>query len=209
MLALNRFLMNAIHSFWLAAVSAPVTMAKSPVPRSAAPLRRSARRDPFGRRLVHEEVARVRLGVGIPRQHVDAALPRLPQHRRNAGAILDGDTAMTSTLRVIQLSTSSFCFAGSRLVGPSQMRSTPSSCAASSAPARQLTKYGSPFAFGIMAMVSRRAAVGARLSAARPDGWTERTSHTFVERDDRRTGENRGAEYGDLTVSHRNPFGKL
>ena len=39
-----------------------------------------------------------------------------------------------------ELSTISFCFAASRPVGPSHKSSTPSSCAASSAPARQLTK---------------------------------------------------------------------
>ena len=61
-------------------------------------------------------------------------------------------TAMASTPRVIQASTTSFCFAGSRSVGPSHRSSTPSSFAASSAPCLQLMKYGSPFAFGIMAM---------------------------------------------------------
>ncbi len=49
-------------------------------------------------------------------------------------------TAITSTFRVIQLSMTSFCRAASRPVGPSQISSTPSSFAASSAPTRQLTK---------------------------------------------------------------------
>ena len=44
--------------------------------------------DAFRRRLVDEEVARVRLGVGVPRQHLDAALPRLAQHGRDPGAVL-------------------------------------------------------------------------------------------------------------------------
>ena len=55
-------------------------------------------------------------------------------------ALFSTATAIASTFRVIQFSTSSFCLAASRLVGPSQIRSTPSSRAASSAPARQLTK---------------------------------------------------------------------
>ena len=49
-------------------------------------------------------------------------------------------TAITSTPRVIQVSTTSFCFAGSGSAGPSQMRSTSSSWAASSAPLRQAMK---------------------------------------------------------------------
>ncbi len=61
-------------------------------------------------------------------------------------------TAITSTPLVIQASTTSFCFAGSRSVGPSHNNSTPSSFAASSAPCLQLTKYGSPLAFGINAI---------------------------------------------------------
>ena len=49
-------------------------------------------------------------------------------------------TAITSTPRVIQASTTSFCLAGSVSVGPSQSTFTPSSAAASSAPLWQLTK---------------------------------------------------------------------
>ena len=82
-------------------------------------------------------------------------------------------TAMTSTPRVIQLSTSSFWRAASSPVGPSQMRSTPSSAAAASAPTRQLTKYGSPFALGIIAMTMRFAGA----AAGEP---IDRTSHTFA-----------------------------
>ena len=47
--------------------------------------------DAFRRRLVDEEVARVGLGVGVPGQHLDAALARLAQHGRDAGAVLDRD----------------------------------------------------------------------------------------------------------------------
>ena len=49
-------------------------------------------------------------------------------------------TAITSTPRVIQVSMISFCLAGSGSVGPSQISSTPSSRAASSAPLRQAMK---------------------------------------------------------------------
>ena len=49
-------------------------------------------------------------------------------------------TAMTSTPRVIQVSMTSFCLAASGSVGPSQISSTPSSRAASSAPLRQAMK---------------------------------------------------------------------
>ncbi len=95
---------------------------------------------------------------------------------------------MTSTLRVIQFSTSSFCAPHRGSVGPSQISSTPSSRAASSAPARQLMKYGSPFAFGIIAITGRRpadvvgrAADDAGAAPERPsDEASERTSQTFV-----------------------------
>ncbi len=66
------------------------------------------------------------------------------------------------------------------------MSSTPSSCAASSAPARQLTKYGSPFALGIIA-ITRRAPDGvagpgepATRGADVPAGTTERINQTLV-----------------------------
>ncbi len=49
-------------------------------------------------------------------------------------------TAITSTPRVIQASTTSFCLAASVSVGPSHSSLTPSSLAASSAPWRQLAK---------------------------------------------------------------------
>jgi hypothetical protein len=55
-------------------------------------------------------------------------------------SLLSTLAAMTSTPRVIQVSTTSFCLAGSVSVGPSQMSFTPSSLAASSAPLRLLTK---------------------------------------------------------------------
>ena len=47
--------------------------------------------DPFGCRLVDEEVARVGLGVGVPGQHADATIARLAQHGGNRGAVLDRD----------------------------------------------------------------------------------------------------------------------
>src|SRR5262249_30180620 len=91
-------------------------------------------------------------------------------------------TAMTSTPRVIQPSTTSFCFTGSRSVGPSQIRSTPSSRAASSAPLRQLTKYGSPLAFGIIATVVRLVVTGEEAAAALlfDPGLIERTSSQLL-----------------------------
>ena len=133
--------MNAIHSFWFAALSAPVMIANSPF--AAQQARRLVGQrvgDALGRRLIDEEVAGVGLGVGVPGQHADAPFTRLAQHGGDAGPVLDGARAIASTLRVIQFSTSSFCFAASRPVGPSHTRSTSSSRAASSAPARQLTK---------------------------------------------------------------------
>ena len=89
--------------------------------------------------------------------HVSTWMPRARAFRRTVEipARFSTATAMTSTRRVIQFSISSFCFAASRLVGPSQIKSTFRSRAASSAPARQLTKYGSPLAFGITAMTGR------------------------------------------------------
>ncbi len=87
---------------------------------------------------------------------------------------------MASTPRVIQPSTTSFCLAASRPVGPSQIRSTPSSLAASSAPARQLMKYGSPLAFGIMAMTGRLPGFAAALDGTISAGRRERTSQIFV-----------------------------
>ena len=45
----------------------------------------------FGRSLVDEEVARVGLGVGVPGQHLDAALAGLAKDRRDAGPVLDRD----------------------------------------------------------------------------------------------------------------------
>src|ERR1035437_10611145 len=94
------------------------------------------------------------------------------------------DTAMASTPRVIQPSTTSFCLAASSPVGPSQIRSTPASLAASPAPALQLMKYGSPFDFGIMAITGRLpdlAAVLAAVVAGTPSaGRKERTSQMFV-----------------------------
>ncbi len=76
-------------------------------------------------------------------------------------------TAITSTPRVIHASTTSFCFAGSVSVGPSHNSVTPSAVAASSAPARQVAKYGLPLFFGIIAMVIFLAAARARAAAAR------------------------------------------
>src|ERR1035437_7438191 len=94
------------------------------------------------------------------------------------------DTAMASTPRVIQPSTTSFCLAASSPVGPSQMTSTPASLAASFAPPPQLRKYGSPFVLGIRAPTGRLpdfARVLAAVVASTPSaGRKERTSQTLV-----------------------------
>ena len=88
----SRFLMNEIHSFWFAALSAPVMMANSPLPpRIRAASSVSVLPMPSERRLVDEEIARVRIRVRVPRHHVDAALARLPEHARDAAAVLDRD----------------------------------------------------------------------------------------------------------------------
>ena len=114
-------------------------------------------------------------------------------------------TAMTSTPRVIQFSTSSFWRAASRLVGPSQIRSTPSSRAASSAPARQLTKYGSPFAFGIMATTGRLAAdAGVGRDRRRLVRRRDRSHEPHVRAgNDQRSRDDRSAQHGNLAVSSR------
>src|SRR5436190_3972654 len=47
--------------------------------------------DALGRRLVDEEIARAGLGVGVPGEDAYAALARLAEHARDAGAVLDRD----------------------------------------------------------------------------------------------------------------------
>ena len=49
------------------------------------------RRDAFGRCLIDEEVPRIGLRVGVPGEHLDAALARLAQHARDAASVLDRD----------------------------------------------------------------------------------------------------------------------
>ena len=113
-------------------------------------------------------------------------------------------TAITSTPRVIQFSTSSFCRAASREAGPSQINSTPNSRAASSAPTRQLTKYGSPLAFGIMAMTGALPA-GSR---SRRAGCSRhhRSHEPHIRRgDEQRPAEDRCTQHRNLTVLH-GPF---
>ena len=121
---------------------------------------------------------KLRASCSASASHVSTRMPRSCAFL-NAVEILarfSTATAITSTPLVIQLSTSSFWRAASRPVGPSQMRSTPSSAAAASAPTRQLTKYGSPFAFGIIAMTVRFDGA----PDAAPGELSDRTSHTFV-----------------------------
>ena len=70
---------------------------------------------PFGGRLVDEEVARVGLGVGVPGQHAGCRARAPCAARVEMPPRFSTATAITSTLRVIQFSTSSFCCAASRL----------------------------------------------------------------------------------------------
>ena len=116
-------------------------------------------------------------------------------------------TAMTSTPRVIQASTTSFCLAGSRSVGPSQSSSTPISWAASSAPLRQLMKYGSPLALGIMATTGRCAGSAAwpwprRRGQARSSCRRERTDQPVPADHQERRGQDDGAQGDHLRVLH-------
>ena len=116
---------------------------------------------------------------------VSTLMPRsraLRSTRRDAAAVLDGDRDHVHPARDPVLDQLVLPARRRGSVGPSQISSTPSSRAASSAPARQLTKYGSPFAFGIMAIdralwptAARRRRPTAGRGAA-----TERTSQTFV-----------------------------
>ena len=143
--------------------------------------------------------------------HVSTLMPRSRALRSTVEmpARFSTATAMTSTLRVIQFSTTSFCFAASSPVGPSQMSSTPSSCAASSAPARQLTKYGSPFAFGIIA-ITRRGPAGSAgptpclptRAPPAPRGHDRAHEPHVGARHDERGGDDRRADDGYLTVLH-------
>ena len=82
---------------------------------------------PSRRRLVDEEVAGVRLGVGVPGHDLDAPCRGPCAARWRCASLFSTLTAITSTPRVIQASTTSFCFAGSVSVGPSQSSFTPSS----------------------------------------------------------------------------------
>src|SRR4051794_24515530 len=88
-------------------------------------------------------------------------------------------TAIASTPRVIQLSTTSFCFAASSPTGPSQIISTPAAFAASSAPTRQDTKYGSPLAFGITAITGRLPGDAGTIADDEPAA-IDRNNHTLV-----------------------------
>ena len=176
--------MNAIHSFWFAALSAPVMIANSPLPPSSrAASSVSVLPMPSGvawltkKSRASGSASASQVSTLMPRSRALRSTVEMPPRFSTA-------TAITSTFRVIQFSTTSFCLAGSRPVGPSQISSTPSSFAASSAPARQLTKYGSPLpsassrSTGRCALRRRRRCRGRRWCARR--AASERTSHTLV-----------------------------
>ena len=76
----------------LAAVREALMIANSPLPpRIAGGLVSQRLADPLRRRLVDEEIAGVGVGVGVPGDHLDAAVAGLAQHRRDAFLIFDGD----------------------------------------------------------------------------------------------------------------------
>ena len=198
--------MNAIHSFWFAALSAPVMIANSPLPPSSrAASSVSVLRDAFGGRLVDEEIARVGLGVGVPRQHLDAALARLAQHGRDARRGSRPRPRSTSTLRVIQLSTSSFCFAGVEAG-----RAVPDQLDAELA--RRFLRAGAAADEVRIALrlrhhrdhrAMRRAAGGARgRRTPAPARCSERTSQTFVPATISEPARIARAQDGDLSVLH-------
>ena len=75
-----------------------------------------------------------RASVSASASHVTTLMPRRRALRSTVeiASLFSTLTAITSTPRVIQASTTSFCLAGSVSVGPSQSSLTPSSSAASS-----------------------------------------------------------------------------
>ncbi len=133
-------LMCLIHSFWLAAVREAVTIANEPFPprmRDVCSRRTSAM--PCG---VAWFTKKSRASPSASASQVTTLMPLPLAFRRTVeiASLFSTLTAMTSTPRVIQASTTSFCFAGSVSVGPSHRTFTPSSAAASWAPLWQLTK---------------------------------------------------------------------
>ena len=128
------------HSFRLAAVSDAVMIANSPLPPSTrAALSISVWPIPSG---VAWLTKKSRASGSASASQVMTLMPfaRALRSTVESPSRFSTATAITSTPRVIQASTTSFCFAGSVSVGPSQISSTPSSRAASSAPLRQAMK---------------------------------------------------------------------
>ena len=193
--------MCLIHSFWFAALSDAVTIANSPAPPSSrAASSASVPPMPCG---VAWFTRKSRASASESASQVSTLMPRDRALRSTVeiAAWFSTLTAMTSTFRVIHASTTSFCLAGSSSVGPSQMRSTFRSEAACSAPLRQLTKYGSPLALGIMPITVREADGGWRaISAAVSSGAmrSERTSHQFEVATTAAAQQNHAAQDGQL-----------
>ena len=80
--------MNEIHSLWLAAERAG-QHGEVALPLATAGLAGQREADALGGRLIDEVIARVGLGVRVPRQHLDAALTRFTKHGGNARTVLD------------------------------------------------------------------------------------------------------------------------
>ena len=136
----RRFSICFCHSIMFEAVSDAVMMANSPLPpRTRAALSIRVWPIPSG---VAWLTKKSRASGSASASQVMTLIPRA-RARRRAELIpsrFSTATAITSTPRVIQVSTISFCRAGSGSVGPSHKSVTPSSFAASSAPLRQAMK---------------------------------------------------------------------
>ncbi len=199
--------MNEIHSFWLAALSAPVRIANSPLP----PSRRAA--SSVSVLPMPSDVAwltkKSRASGSASASHVSTLMPRCRALRSTVEmpARFSTATAMTSTPRVIQFSITSFCRAASSPVGPSQISSAPSSFAASSAPTRQLTKYG----IALRLRHHRDHRPRLRRRSGRAAGRARRRRRRAGERlhqphvgagHDQRPGDDGGAQHRNLTVFH-------
>ena len=129
--------MYLIHSFWFAALRHAVMIANSPLPpmmRAASSI--SVSPIPCG---VAWLTKKSRASGSASASQVTTLMPfaRALRSTVEIASWFSTLTAIASTPRVIQASTTSFCLAGSGSVGPSQSSSTPSSFAAASAPLRR------------------------------------------------------------------------
>ena len=180
--SLSRFLMWAIHSFWFAALSAPVMIANSPLPpRSRAASSISVLPIPSG---VAWLTKKSRASGSASASQVTTLMPRWRALRSTVEmpSRFSTATAITSTPRVIQVSTTSFCLAGvevGRAVPDQLDAELPRRLLGAGAAADEVRIA---LALGIIAIVGggRDAAALAPRSAVRDAGSSERTSHTLV-----------------------------